>query len=167
LLKERSVWLRRGGALDHWDLEIRGGFFACVRTRLGVEDYPGGEQYLRFRAWPVSSLPAAALAFLPMALSLLAHWQGASWAALTLALIATLLVVHAVGDCAAATTCLFDVLYRYGKSLQTTPATSTELDRTAATIETRASHAGNTSQTLAEISADDEIISVIAGGERP
>jgi hypothetical protein len=163
LLKARGVGLRRGDAFDHWDLEIRGGLFASVRTRLGIEDYPGGKQYLRFRAWPASSLPAALAALLPMALSLLAQWQGASGAAFMLALIGVMLILRAVGDCAAATACLFDVLHQYAKSIE---PTAIERTRIAALIPLRPPDSKASSQALAEIPPDDEIVSVIVGGER-
>jgi len=122
MLKAKKAWLRCGGATDDWDLEIRGGLFAVARTRLGVEEYPGGKQYLRFRVWPVFPLPAAALALVPAALAFVAAWQHAPWAAVALWLVVAFVVSHAVGDCAAATTCLLDVLDRYGKSLQVVPA---------------------------------------------
>jgi GT2 family glycosyltransferase len=134
MLKAEKVWLRRGGAFDDWDLEVRGGLFASVRTRVGIEEYPGGKQHIRFRVWPTFSMPAAALATIPACLALLAAWNGAPLAALALALVVLLLLLRAAGDCAASATCLLDVLGRYGKSLRPVPAVEAAAKAAAGTL---------------------------------
>jgi GT2 family glycosyltransferase len=125
MLKAQKAPVRRGGAFDTWDLEIRGGVFASVRCRLGVEEYPGGKQYLRFRSWPVFSSGAAVMA-LPAGFALLARSHHAPWAAAIFAVVAVLLVLRALEECAAATVCLLQVLERYGKSLQMAATGSTD-----------------------------------------
>jgi hypothetical protein len=122
LLKTKGVPLRRGGAFDNWDLELRGGFFASVRCRLGVEEYPGGRQYLCFRMLPALCKPAAAVVALPVGLSALAVSEHAWRPAAILALLAVLLIIRALGDCAAATSCFLAALRAYGKSLAPVPA---------------------------------------------
>jgi O-antigen biosynthesis protein len=132
LLKERRVPMQRGGAYDDWDLEIRGGLFACARTRLGIEEYPRGRQYLRFRAWPCFSKRACLVATLPVGLSAFAALQHASAAAVVLAVLAGLLILRAWGDCGAAMSCLMTVFQRYGNAVREIAAThdvSPELPR--------------------------------------
>jgi hypothetical protein len=52
--------VRRGGEFDRWDLELRGGPLAAVRLRMAVEEHAGGQQLVRLRAWPRTSLLLAA-----------------------------------------------------------------------------------------------------------
>jgi hypothetical protein len=119
-IRSEKIPVRRGGGFDNWDLEIRGGFFASMRMRLGVEDYPGGKQFLRFRAWPTFCLPSVALALLPAGLALLAMRQSPGLAA-ALSIIGGLLLLRTLGDCAAAAACLLAILRRYEKSIQPRP----------------------------------------------
>ncbi len=137
MLKAEKVWLRRGGGFDDWDLEVRGGLFASVRTRVGIEEYPGGKHHIRFHIWPTFSMPAAALATIPVCLALLAAWNAAPLAAMAPALVALLLLVRAAGDCAASTTCLLDVIERYGKSLRPLPAVEAAAKAAIATLAVR------------------------------
>jgi GT2 family glycosyltransferase len=118
LLKEQRVPMRRGGAYDDWDLEIRGGFFACVRTRLGIEEYPRGRQYLRFRAWPCFSKRACLVAILPVGLSTCAALQHSSAAAVVLGVLAGLLILRACRDCGAAMSCLNTTFQRYDDAVR-------------------------------------------------
>jgi hypothetical protein len=116
ILRDQCVPVRRGGEYDNWDLEVRGGFLACVRTRLGVEEYPRGRQYLRFRAWPCLYRAAYAAA-LPGVFATGAAFQQASSAALALSAIATLILLRALGDYAAAIGSLRTAVERYGERL--------------------------------------------------
>jgi GT2 family glycosyltransferase len=171
MLRTKKIPLRRGGAFDDWDLEIRGGVFASVRIRLGVEEYPGGKQYLRFRAWPTFCLSAAEVALLPAGLALLAASQEAPWAATILSLFAILLLIRAFGDCAAAMTCVLNVLDRYGDSLQPVPGAQAAPQASTDTLEICAyptPSATTPSATLVDID-DHELVeaSGIAGGECP
>jgi hypothetical protein len=117
MLRQRPLPIRRGGEYDDWDLEVRGGLFACVRARLGVEEYPQGHQHLRFRAWP--NLGAASyLVAVSCGLAATAALQKSPVAALLLGTFAALLLLRALGDYGAAVACLRGVLDRYGEKLQ-------------------------------------------------
>jgi O-antigen biosynthesis protein len=122
VLKSRRISVCRGGPFDDWDLEVRGGVFGSARTRLGVEEYPGGRQYLRFRTWPKFCKAAVAVAALPAAMVVVAVVGHASWAAAMLGVLAALLVFRALGDCSAATACLLSALKHYEQTVQGTPA---------------------------------------------
>jgi hypothetical protein len=125
LLIEQGIPTGRGGEYDNWDLEVRGGLFASVRTRLGVEEYPRGRQYLRFRAWPRFSMPACLLAVFPVGLAIWAAFQHSSAAALILGTLAVLLIMRAVGDCGAAMSNLMAAFERYGDAVRGVPAVRT------------------------------------------
>ena len=114
LLRQRPLPVRRGGEFDAWDLEVRGGLFACVRTRLGLEEYPRGRQYLRFRVWPCLAV-ASCLVAVSSGLAVAAALEGASSAALVLASLAALLLLRSLGDYGAAVSCLRDVFEHYGE----------------------------------------------------
>ncbi|MDQ3621638.1 MAG: glycosyltransferase [Verrucomicrobiota bacterium] len=137
MLKAKGVAVRRSGAFDNWDLEVRGGVFASVRTRLGVEEYPGGRQYLHFRVWPTFCTPATAAAGLPAGLAAVAGLQQAWWGGGVLVLLAIVLVLRALGDCTAATTCLLSVLDRYSELIRQTPATDAPPAPSTAAVEVR------------------------------
>ena len=53
---------RRGGAFEHFDLEVRGGLLGAVRLLVAAEDHSGGAQLIRFRWWPRCSYGGIALA---------------------------------------------------------------------------------------------------------
>jgi hypothetical protein len=113
MLRQRHAPVRRGGEYDDWDLEIRGGFFACVRTRLGVEEYPQGRQYLRFRACPRLCRHAGLVITLPMAVAAFAAVAQAYVVAAAFGVFAALILVRALGDCGAAMGCVLATLRRY------------------------------------------------------
>jgi len=121
ILHEQGVPVRRGGVYDDWDLEVRGGLMACVRTRLGVEEYPRGRQYLRFRAWPCLGRAAYA-AVVPGGLAAGAAFQHASAAALALAALAAVLALRALGDYAAALGCVRTAVEQYGQRIASATA---------------------------------------------
>ena len=54
-LRESGTVVRRGGAFDRWDLEVRGGLLAGVRMVLAVEDHGPRKQLVRLRSWPTFS----------------------------------------------------------------------------------------------------------------
>jgi hypothetical protein len=113
MLKGKHVPLRRGGAYDTWDLEVRGGFFAAARVRMGIEQYPSGRQYLCFRAWPHFFTLACVLATIPAALAVVAAAEHSWLAASLLAAMGGLLLLRACGDCGAAMSCLAAVFDPY------------------------------------------------------
>jgi O-antigen biosynthesis protein len=137
MLKAQGVPVRRGGPFDTWDLEVRGGFFVSARSRLGVEEYPGGRQYLRFRVWPAFYKASIAVAVLPAVLATMAATQHAWVAAGVLGVLATVLALRALGDCAAATTCLLATLSRYGEQLHAARAPARQAPVTGSAKATR------------------------------
>jgi GT2 family glycosyltransferase len=114
LLRQRPLPVRRGGEYDDWDLEVRGGLFASARTRLGVEEYPRGRQYLRFRVWPCLCT-ASCLVVVSGALAVAAAVQRSPAAAFVLASFAALLLLRTLGDYGAAAACLRHVFGKYEK----------------------------------------------------
>jgi len=42
----------RGGDFDRWDLEVRGGMLGSARLIMGIEEFGGGKQLVRYRIWP-------------------------------------------------------------------------------------------------------------------
>jgi O-antigen biosynthesis protein len=42
----------RGGDFDLWDLEVRGGILGSARLMIGIEEFGGGKQLVRYRIWP-------------------------------------------------------------------------------------------------------------------
>jgi len=119
ILQEARLRLRRGGIYDAWDLEIRGGLFACVRTRMAIEEYPRGRQYLRFRAWPCFGTYACALAALPVAgLAIWASLRHEPLAAALMACLTVLFLLRAVGDGNSAMACLVAALQRYAREIE-------------------------------------------------
>jgi hypothetical protein len=122
LLRESPISLRRGGPYDRWDLEIRGGFFACAHTRMAIEEYPGGRQYLRFRAWPAFCMSASAVAAIPAVLAAWAAMYHSPFVAATLASLTALLMLRALGDSSAAMACLSAAFGRYAQAVQGAPS---------------------------------------------
>src|SRR5437868_3686000 len=61
-LKTAGAAARRGGAFEHFDLEVRGGLLGAVRLLVAAEDHSGGAQLIRFRWWPRCSYGGLALA---------------------------------------------------------------------------------------------------------
>jgi hypothetical protein len=115
-LREQGVPVRPGGAYDDWDLQVRGGLLACVRVRLGVEEYPGGRQYLRFRSWPCLG-QAVYAAVVPGALAVEAAVQHAGWASAALGALAGMVVLRTLGDYAAALGCVRAAVEGYGEGI--------------------------------------------------
>jgi hypothetical protein len=101
LLKQNSL-NRRGGDFDDWDLEIRGGLFGSVRSRMAIEEHGCGRQLIRLKVWPKISGMAASAAIVLTLLSVLAVIDHAVAAAVILGLAAIILGSHLLGDCAAA-----------------------------------------------------------------
>jgi hypothetical protein len=110
--------LRRGGPFDEWDLEVRDGLFACARTRMAIEQYPAGRQFVRFRNWrcfPVLGM----LSILALASLALGAARGhAPVAAAVLGAMALLMTARAAGDGAAAIETLENALQEYCDEVQ-------------------------------------------------
>lgn len=108
-LRGRGVVVRRGGATDPWDLEVRGGLHGSLRARLAVEEHGAGKQLIRLRADAHTALAARIAGWGSAALALAAATSGGSAAAAALAAVAVSLAwltrrdqAHARGAWAAA-----------------------------------------------------------------
>jgi glycosyltransferase involved in cell wall biosynthesis len=83
-LRASGTAFRRGGDLDCWDFEVRGGILGAARTLMAVEEHGAGRQLVRLRVWPRWSLLPSMLV-LPLAgLALVASF-GQAWPAVGLA----------------------------------------------------------------------------------
>ena len=84
--REQQAVVRKGGAFDDWDLELRGGLLGGARVLAAVEEHGAGRQMLRFRCW--QRVPVATIATICMALGLAitAAVQGAWIAAVAIGL---------------------------------------------------------------------------------
>jgi GT2 family glycosyltransferase len=102
VLREQGVVVVRGGDFDRWDLEVRGGLFGAVRTRMMVEEHGGGKQLVRLYSWLRIALPAFVLTLLLGLLAILAALGGTWIVAGMLAVLAAGLAVSTFTDCAVA-----------------------------------------------------------------
>jgi GT2 family glycosyltransferase len=112
---------RRGGDFDDWDLEVRDGVLATARTRMAIEQYPGGRQFIRFRTWPHFYAPVVLTTLAVATLAACAAAAGAPLAAGVLGAVTVLLVLRSLGDAVAAIDCLSDVLRSYCNQVQAVP----------------------------------------------
>jgi GT2 family glycosyltransferase len=113
MLQARGAYVRRGGECDQWDLEVRGGCFASVRCCMAIEQYSGGRQQLRFRLWPRLFMPGVLATALFGGVACCAAIGNAPLALAALGTVATLMILRALGDCGAATSCLNSTLTGY------------------------------------------------------
>jgi O-antigen biosynthesis protein len=127
LLRDRGVPLRRGGEFDEWDLEVRGGLLARARTRMAIEQYPGGRQFVRFRSWPSFSAAGIVALVLAGSLAVCAQLNGATLAAAILAAVAIVTALRAAGDGGAAMNCVADALGTYRARVERTAAAAQPL----------------------------------------
>ncbi len=87
-LRTVGVVVRRGGATDPWDLEIRGGLQGSLRARLAVEEHGAGRQLVRLHAEAHTALPVRIATWGSAGLALAAASSGSWMAAATLAALA-------------------------------------------------------------------------------
>ena len=118
VLREQRVPLRRGGEFDDWDLEVRGGLLARARTRMAIEQYPGGRQFVRFRSWPSFSRVGALAIVLAGLLAVRAQMSQAPLVAGIFGAAAILVLLRAAGDGSAAMHCLADALRHYRQQVE-------------------------------------------------
>jgi hypothetical protein len=94
--------VRRGGEFDRWDLDVRHGLLGGMRVRHALEQHGAGRQLVRLRTWPRCA-PSAAGAIVLLALLSAAAAMAGSWtASASLGLVAGMLGVWVVRDCAGA-----------------------------------------------------------------
>jgi hypothetical protein len=91
----------RGGDFDRWDLHFRGGLFGWARTRVTTEEHGGGRQLLRLHAQTHAPRLAVVVTSGLALLSLLAFVDHAWIAGIILGLLAAILGLLMLRDCAA------------------------------------------------------------------
>jgi hypothetical protein len=101
-LREQGAVVIRGGDFDRWDLEVRGGLFGVLRTRMAIEEHGAGKQLVRIRLWPRFSALGLGLTFLCVVLSVLEAIDQEWLAAAFLGTMAILLGLRVFSDCGAA-----------------------------------------------------------------
>lgn len=109
-LRGRGAVVRRGGDFDRWDLEVWGGLYGSVQTRMAIEEHGGGKQLVRCRSWPRFSRLGPIMTLLFVVLATVAAIDQAWLASAALGAGAGLLAFLAFEDCAAATASLLHVL---------------------------------------------------------
>jgi GT2 family glycosyltransferase len=102
--------VRRGGDFDDWDLETRGGLLGCARLVLATEEYPGGSQLVRVRAWPHCGWILPALGAALLLCGGLAAADGAWLVAAILAASAGFIALRIGHDCSEALAALLGAL---------------------------------------------------------
>lgn len=101
-LQQDGAVVLRGGDFDRWDLEAQGGVLGSVRLRMAIEEHGGGKQLVRLRAWPRCAGWGVMLTALLVALAVLATLGQAWVAALILGVVAVLLALRMIQECATA-----------------------------------------------------------------
>ena len=100
----------RGGDYDRWDLEVRGGILGTARTLMAIEEHGAGKQLVRFRSWPVCSAKGLVPALLFAILSTGAALDHAWTVTAMLGVVAILLVLRTLLECATAMATVLRVL---------------------------------------------------------
>lgn len=77
-LRAGGLVVRRGGATDRWDLELRGGLQGSLRARFAVEEHGAGRQLVRLHAAEHAAAPARIATWGAAALALAAAMSGGS-----------------------------------------------------------------------------------------
>jgi O-antigen biosynthesis protein len=100
--RETGTVTLRGGDFDDWDLHLRGGLLGGTRVVVAAEEHGGGKQLVRMRALPyVPRLAMTVIAVLAV-LAAFAAADGAGFAAVTLAIMTSVLGAFIIRDYAAA-----------------------------------------------------------------
>jgi hypothetical protein len=89
-------------AFERWDLHVRGGLLGSARLRLGLEEYGGGRQLVRFRISPTVPPVAVASVAVLMVAAASAELTGAWGASALLSITALALAAWLVRGCALA-----------------------------------------------------------------
>jgi GT2 family glycosyltransferase len=109
-LRAAGICVRRGGDYDRWDLEVRGGILGTARMCMATEEPGAGRQLVRFRLWPRYSAQGPVLALLFAALSTGAALDHAWAASALLGVVAMLLALRTLQECATAMAAVLRVL---------------------------------------------------------
>jgi len=114
-LRSQGACPRRGGAFDHWDLEVCGGTLGAARLFMAVEYHGDGRQLLRIRWSPRWSITGLALTSAFTLLSLAAARDQCWLVAGVLGGGALLLLAVSLRDCAGATAAFLAAVRRIEK----------------------------------------------------
>ncbi len=109
-LRSAGACVLRGGDYDRWDLEVRGGILGTARTLIAIEEHGVGKQLVRFRSWPVCSAKGLVLALLFAVLSTGAVLDHAWTVSAILGVVALLLALRTLLECATAMATILHVL---------------------------------------------------------
>ena len=93
-LRLESPLVIRGGVFDAWDLEVRGGMLGSARLLLGIEEFGGGKQLVRYRIWPHFSKGGLFFSMAWLSSSILAFNNGAFIPGSILGLLGTMTAVR-------------------------------------------------------------------------
>jgi glycosyltransferase involved in cell wall biosynthesis len=100
-LKAEGIAVLRGGNFDRWDLEVRGGMLGSARLLMGIEEFGGGNQLVRYRIWPHFSTSGLFFSTSWFCLSFLALIDGALIASLVLGSLWIIMVLRILFECIA------------------------------------------------------------------
>lgn len=99
-LKLDGALVLRGGHFDRWDLEVRGGLLGSARLLMGIEEFGGGKQLVRFRIWPHFFRGGSLFSIAWISCSILAYLHGATLPALILGLLGIVTSVRMIFESA-------------------------------------------------------------------
>jgi hypothetical protein len=125
-LQARGARVQRGGTYDRWELEVRGGLLGAARTRMTIEEHGAGKQLVRFRSWSRCSTRGIVLPLLFAAFATSATLHQAWAASAVLGVVAALLALRMLLECAAARAAVVRALQ---ESAATTTASCREVEQ--------------------------------------
>ncbi|MDQ3817052.1 MAG: glycosyltransferase [Acidobacteriota bacterium] len=111
LLRTQRAVVLRGGSYDPWDLEVRGGILGGTRVRMSIEEHGGGKQLVRFLLRGRNSVKWNFLVVLLAVISYQAALDRAWVACGVLGVMALLLGLRTLLECAAAMSSTLEALY--------------------------------------------------------
>ncbi|MDQ3692416.1 MAG: glycosyltransferase [Chloroflexota bacterium] len=97
-LQEAGAVTSRGGDLDRWDLEVRGGLLGSSRLLMAIEEHGAGRQLCRFRVAPRASKAVTVLTTIVATLAILAGVSNAWIPMAALILVASALAMWVVWE---------------------------------------------------------------------
>lgn len=121
-LQQDGAVVLRGGDFDRWDLEAQGGVLGGVRLRMAIEEHGGGKQLVRLRSWPRCAGWGVLLTALLATLAALATLSQAWIAALILGVVAVLLALRMIQECATAMLAVLVALHEPDREAEPLPA---------------------------------------------
>ena len=129
--------VRRGGAFDRWDLEIRDGPLGSARLLLAVEEHGGGAQLVRYRCWPVVRRVAAGTVVAFASVATAAALGGIGVIAWPAGVLAGALVVLSVAESGAALGALLAAVSAGGAATEGAAVVASSARRTSPTRASR------------------------------